>query len=47
MYQLIDQGKIRSVCLRERDKVRGIRLINAKSLSDYIASFEGNGKRAG
>jgi hypothetical protein len=44
LYQLIDEGKVRSVCLRERDKVRGIRLINAKSLSDYIASFEGNRK---
>jgi hypothetical protein len=44
LYELIDDGKIRSVCLRERQKVRGIRLVNVKSLHDYIASFERNGK---
>jgi hypothetical protein len=44
LYQLIDGGKIRSVCLRDRQKVRGIRLVSAKSLSDYISSFEGDGK---
>ena len=47
LYQLIEQGKIRSVCLRERQKVRGIRLINVRSLHDYIASFEDNGRVAG
>jgi len=47
LYQLIDPGKIRSVCLRQRQKVRGIRLVNVKSIHDYIASFEDNGKGAG
>jgi hypothetical protein len=41
LYQLIERGRIRSVCLRERQKVRGIRLVNVSSLHHYIASFEG------
>ena len=44
IYQHIKAGRIRSICLRGRDKVRGIRLINAKSLDDFIASFDDNGK---
>ena len=44
IYQHIKARHIRSICLRERDKVRGIRLINAKSLDDFIESFEDNGK---
>ena len=44
IYQHIKAGHIRSICLRERDKVRGIRLINVKSLDDFIASFDDNGK---
>jgi hypothetical protein len=44
IYKYIKAGRIRSVCLRERDKVRGIRLINSKSLDDFIESFEANGK---
>jgi hypothetical protein len=47
LYQLVDEGQIRSVCLREQQKVRGIRLINVQSLLDYIESFEGNGKGQG
>jgi len=44
LYQLIDEGKIRSVCLRERKKSRGIRLIHLPALDAYISSFEGNEK---
>jgi hypothetical protein len=44
LYQLIGAGRVRSVCLRERQKVRGIRLVSVKSLHDYIAGFEGNGR---
>jgi hypothetical protein len=44
IYQYIKSGKIRSVCLRERDKARGIRLINSKSLDDFIESFEHKGE---
>jgi hypothetical protein len=40
LYQLIREGKIRSVCLREEGKVRGTRLVNLQSLRDYIAGFE-------
>jgi hypothetical protein len=44
IYQHIKTGRIRSVCLREPGKMRGVRLVNAKSLDDFIASFEDNGK---
>jgi hypothetical protein len=44
LYQLIDAGEVRSVCLRDPKKQRGIRLVNVQSLRDYISSFEGNGK---
>jgi hypothetical protein len=40
LYVLIDAGEIRSVCLRGRQKIRGIRLIHVGSLNDYIGSFE-------
>ena len=40
LYVLIDAGEIRSVCLRGRQRVRGIRLIHVGSLNDYIGSFE-------
>ncbi len=41
LYDLIRRGKIRSVCLRDPDKVRGTRLINAASLDAYIIKHEG------
>jgi len=37
LYELIKQGKIRSVALRSRDKQRGIRLIHLPSLRRFIA----------
>ena len=42
LYQLFDSGEVLSVCLRDPQKVRGIRLINLKSLNDYISSFQGD-----
>jgi Helix-turn-helix domain len=41
IYALVKRGKIRSACLRDPDNVRGTRVINAKSLNDYIESCEG------
>jgi hypothetical protein len=41
IYQLIDEGKIRSVCLRDKDKLRGIRLIWRPSLDAYLSKHEG------
>lgn len=40
LYRLIESGKIRSVCLRERGKVRGARLVVHDSLRTYIFSHE-------
>jgi len=39
LYILIKEGKIKSVCLRKRNSIRGIRLVNADSLSAFIESF--------
>jgi len=39
LYKAIAEGSIKSVCVRKRNSARGIRLINADSLSAYIASF--------
>ena len=35
-YELIAQRKIKSVSLRERGQVRGIRLLNYDSISEYL-----------
>lgn len=40
LYSLIDEGKIRSACLRERDKTRGSRIVNVRSLEAYISAHE-------
>jgi hypothetical protein len=42
LYQHLKAGSIRSVALRERNKVRGIRLVNAESLNAFIEGFEHN-----
>jgi hypothetical protein len=39
MYRYITNGSIKSVCLRERNSARGIRLVNADSLFAFIESF--------
>lgn len=38
LYMLIKEGKFTSVSLRERYQTRGTRLINYKSLNEYILS---------
>jgi Helix-turn-helix domain len=40
LYSLIDRGEIRSACLRDRDKVRGTRIVNVESLENYITKYE-------
>ncbi len=39
-YELIKEGKLRTVCLRRKGRQSGIRLIAADSIRAYIASFE-------
>lgn len=36
LYEMISERAIKSVCLRERGKVQGIRLISFDSLAAYI-----------
>lgn len=38
-YRLIREGKIRSVSLRDRGKLRGVRLISYDSVSEYLAGL--------
>jgi len=45
LYELIESEKIRSVCLRKREKLRGIRLVSIRSLRDFIDSFDRDGKQ--
>jgi hypothetical protein len=40
-YRLIRDGKIRSACLRDKNKSRGTRIVNVQSLEDYIRAHEG------
>jgi Helix-turn-helix domain len=43
LYELIREGKIKSVCLRKRNNSRGVRLISADSLSSLIESAANGG----
>ncbi len=43
LYELIREGKIKSVCLRKRNNIRGVRLISADSLSSLIESAANGG----
>ena len=40
IYALIDEGKVRSVCLRDTNAARGIRLVSRQSLDLYLSKFE-------
>lgn len=46
LYILIKQGRVKSVCLRKRNSIRGIRLVNADSLNAFIESFANEGDAA-
>ena len=36
LYELIADRKVKSFCLRERNKIKGIRLISFDSLSEFL-----------
>jgi hypothetical protein len=42
LYELINEGKVKSVSLRERGAKHGTRLVSYDSLSNYIESMAGN-----
>jgi len=44
LYELIREGKIKSVSIRKRNAIRGIRLISADSLNQFLESFVKNRK---
>jgi helix-turn-helix protein len=39
LYRLINDGRIKSVCVRDRNKLRGVRLIAAESIDRYLESI--------
>jgi hypothetical protein len=39
VYRLISEGKIRSVVLRDKDKLRGIRLVSLESIDRLLESI--------
>jgi hypothetical protein len=41
LYEKIESGEIRSVCLRAKDKMRGTRLIYRPSLDAWLFKHEG------
>lgn len=47
LYRLIESGKVRSVCLRERGKLRGARLVVHDSLRAFIFAHEVTPDQAG
>ncbi|MEI7774860.1 MAG: hypothetical protein WCK17_08795 [Verrucomicrobiota bacterium] len=44
LYELLKEGKIKSVCLRREGRATGIRLVSAISIEAYISSHEEAGK---
>lgn len=36
LYKLISEHRIKSFCLREKNKIKGIRLLNADSIRDFL-----------
>ena len=38
LYELIQEGKVRSVCLRREGRLGGMRLVSVASLREYIES---------
>lgn len=44
LYELMREGKIKSVCLRREGRATGMRLVSARSLETYITSHTEAGK---
>jgi Helix-turn-helix domain len=41
LYQLLTEGQIKSICVRKKGNIRGLRLISAESLDTFLESFIG------
>lgn len=46
LYRLISRGVVRSCLLKERGKIRGVRLVDTASIRAYILSCEVVGSEA-
>jgi len=44
VYSLLQQGVLRSVCLRKRGNIRGIRLISRLALNEHLENLAGDQK---
>jgi hypothetical protein len=40
-YELIDEGLIRSICVKRKGALTGVRLINLASVREYLKSLDG------
>jgi hypothetical protein len=41
LYKAITEGQVKSVCVRQNGRAKGIRLVNLQSLESWISSFNG------
>jgi hypothetical protein len=39
LYQLMSEGQIKSVCVRSKGNIRGMRLISVESIDAFLESF--------
>jgi hypothetical protein len=39
LYELISEGQIKSICVRKKGNIRGLRLLSAESLDAFLESF--------
>ncbi len=44
IYRLINEGKIKTACLKKRNQIRGTRLISIDSLKAYLNSIATGGE---
>jgi hypothetical protein len=43
LYELMGEGQIKSVCVRSKGNIRGIRLLSAESIDNFLESFAEEG----
>jgi hypothetical protein len=39
LYQLMTEGQLKSICVRKKGNIRGLRLISAEGLDAFLESF--------
>jgi len=43
LYELMAEGQIKSVCVRSKGNIRGVRLLSAESIDNFLESFAEEG----